>query len=481
VQCSGEQPQVCNAGGAWQSIGPSCANVGVMPGKKGAAPTGESCCAGACIDTSSDPNNCGSCGYVCPPTTDPNASGVICSGGQCQPNCNGVYSACGTQCVDLSSDPNNCGGCGNTCSGNCTNGTCSVAVAVTAGVAHTCALLASGEVECTGWNLFGQLGNGTLTDSPTPVRVANLSGVTAIAAGNDHTCAVLTGGTVKCWGDNTYGELGDGTINYNYSPRHNIWSSTPVAVLNLTDVTALTAGNQFTCALKLNGTVACWGGNFGGELGNGTSMESPTPVSVVNLPGVVSSIASGYSHTCALLSGGTLACWGENGSGQLGDGTTVTALAPVVPAISGATAVTGGFYDTCVALQDGTAACWGYDQYGELGNDSTSMTPVAPSPVSRASGVTQLSAGQFHTCALTGAGTECWGYNGQGQLGNGTNLSSLVPVASSIATVTSIATGYNHTCAIRSGGAIACWGANGNGQFGNGTTVSSSVPVGGAW
>ncbi len=190
---------------------------------------------------------------------------------------------------------------------------------IAAGSDHSCAVVAGGQVKCWGYNLDGQLGDGTFNSSWVPVSVSGLSGVTQIAAGYQHSCAVVSGGQVKCWGWNNFGELGNGTA---------VDSLTPVLVSGLSGVTQIAAGYGHSCAVVSGGQVKCWGWNLYGELGNGTTVDSLTPVLVSGLSGVTQ-IAAGYGHSCALVAGGQVKCWGSNGLGQLGNGTYTDSLTPV--------------------------------------------------------------------------------------------------------------------------------------------------------
>jgi alpha-tubulin suppressor-like RCC1 family protein len=390
--------------------------------------------------------------------------------------------------------------------------------ALAGGLDHVCAVLSNGTVKCWGYNAQGQLGLGTSTGpdtcvggaacSTTPMEVSGLTGVTAIAAGPYHTCALLSGGTVVCWGDNQAGELGNGSTSGPDTCGSDPCSTSPVAVSGLTGVKAISARGSFTtCALLSTGTVECWGDNTSGELGIGSSTGpdmctlgpcSTVPVEVSGLTGVTAISVGGVS--CAVLSTGTLECWGSNEVGGLGNGNPLgpdTCTGPIgcstvpiaVPGLTGVTAVSAGAA-TCALLSGGTVDCWGYNDTGEVG-DGTSTGPdtcgpgacaTAPVPVSGVTGATGVFAGRGFTCALLGGGTvDCWGENSAGELGDGTSTGpetcdsepcSTTPGAvSGLSGVVTLATFGGGCCALLKDGIVECWGDNSEGALANGGTT----------
>jgi alpha-tubulin suppressor-like RCC1 family protein len=299
------------------------------------------------------------------------------------------------------------------------------AVQVTTGANHSCALVAGGEVRCWGDNSRRQLGNGTNVDSGTPTLVTGLSGVTQVAAGDLHTCALIATGEPRCWGDNTYKQLGI------TSPP--VSSPTPVAVSGLLGVTQIVAGGRHTCALVSEGQARCWGNNAYGQLGNGLVGGNPSSPATVSGLSNATQISAGRFHTCAIVGGTQVRCWGSNGNAELGDGTLTNSAVPVVvtglSTVSSVSWVTTGNTHSCVLVAGGAGRCWGGNSYGVLGNGTSGRGSRTPVEVSGLSGATQLTTHDDHTCALLqGGDARCWGYNLYGQLGDGTRTTSSTPV-----------------------------------------------------
>jgi alpha-tubulin suppressor-like RCC1 family protein len=353
------------------------------------------------------------------------------------------------------------------------------ATSVSAGGTLTCILVAAGGVKCWGYNFDGELGNSTMTNSSTPVSVAGVDGAIAVNSGYKHTCVLYPAGTVSCWGYNIVGELGDGTLTSR---------SSPLSVGGLSGVTASSSGAAHTCALLTDRSLYCWGDNEVGELGTGSLNRArpygiSNPVRVATVSNAVA-VSAGFLNTCALISGGSIDCWGYNFDGQVGNGTVnhVRPYANPSPArVSGITQallVSAGAFHTCALIAGGTVKCWGYIAAGEFGPIPL-LNSALPRQVSGIKNAITISTGGFHTCALLAGGSvKCWGENSFGQLGDGRLHDSAKPVTViGIKHAVSISSGVLHTCALIAGGSVKCWGGNDEGELGTGTLTASSLPL----
>ncbi len=363
--------------------------------------------------------------------------------------------------------------------------------AMTAGLIHTCALTTTNHVYCWGWNRDGEIGDGSKADRPYAIQLSNMLTFSGVSAGGAHSCAVATGGNGYCWGLNLTGQIGDSSV---------ISRSTPTAVTRRLSFAQIANGGTFTCALATDSTAYCWGWGRDGELGS-------RPVETCLIPGGVEpcsrapiavggglrflTISAGARHVCAIAVDSTAYCWGNNATGQLGNGTTADTALPV--AVSGSLKfklVTLGFDHSCGLTAGGDAYCWGDNTWGQLGAATTSVA-LEPTAVNGGIIFLALSAGAEHTCGIgTGNTAQCWGENGSGQLGaqvtetctsaSGRTVAPCTHRAVPVGTnqiFASIFAGGHHTCAITTGGKAYCWGDNSNGQLGTGNTGGSGVPV----
>jgi alpha-tubulin suppressor-like RCC1 family protein len=356
------------------------------------------------------------------------------------------------------------------------------ATALASDDAHSyCAILASRAVDCWGSNSSGELGNGTTTDSSVPVTVTGISTAVAITGDGDGSyCAVLESGAVDCWGANGLGQLGDDTT---------VDSSVPVTAKGIGTAVAITGdGDGSYCAVLQSGAVDCWGRNSFGQLGDGGTTNSSVPVATMDLANVTSLSSDGDDSFCAELSSETVDCWGANFAGELGNGTTTESSVPVaVTGITTASTISNdGAESYCALLTSEAVDCWGYNGFGQLGNGTTtnSSSPVVVSGMSSAISIVSDSENSY--CAVLGSGgADCWGTNTSGELGDGTTTSSSIPVAvSGMTTAASLVGGANTSsdnqesyCAVLTNGEVNCWGSNQYGELGNATTTSSSTPV----
>ena len=333
---------------------------------------------------------------------------------------------------------------------------------------HQCVVRADGAAVCFGANDHGQLGDGTTTRSSAPVvaRGASgpLSGVAQVAAGVRHTCARLVSGDVHCWGDDSDGQLGR-----NGAPGSRLTASATPA---LRGAVFIAAGEAHTCAIVEGGAVRCWGRDAEGQLGDGPGPErSEVPVAVLGEDGTplrgVTSLGLGWLHSCAVGGDGSVRCWGRGDEGLRGSLLGGLVRAAVVAGLT-ATKVTGGRAHTCALVRDGALWCFGRNNEGQLG-DEASARP-AGLRVRDLVGVGQASAGARHTCAAAAGGIAwCWGADENHRLGDGAEtdrgLAAQVPGAGDVRRV---AAGGGNGCAVSTDGRLRCWGANDLGQVGDG-------------
>jgi alpha-tubulin suppressor-like RCC1 family protein len=342
---------------------------------------------------------------------------------------------------------------------------------ITAGSVHTCARLATGEARCWGFSQFGQVGDGT-TDQIrfTPSPVTGLTNAIALSAGVTHTCALLVTGSVVCWGANGFGQLGVGNTDARSTPGPTVSS--------LTDVAAIAAGRRFTCARRAKGEVLCWGFNESGQLGNDSTSDSSLPVQVLTpIPpsGAIGPLTgadlltTGFSHACVTRPiGGRSRCWGSNASGQLGIGSTGTGSDIAVEGQNvSAIGLTAGQAYTCAVTGEERVLCWGENGSGQLGEQTTNDRP-SPTAAAIVGGINArgVTAGLKHSCAVRASGgAACWGRNFFGELGDGTREPRHVPTPVAFSTpVATIGAGNSHTCASTHTDGVACWGLNSDSQ-----------------
>lgn len=330
------------------------------------------------------------------------------------------------------------------------------------GLEHSCGLTTTGAAYCWGGDAEGQLGNGApLANSTVPVAVNGGRTFLTLSSGYHHSCGVTTSGAAYCWGQGFLGRLGNGSLDLEAVHE-------PVAVGGGLTFASISAGAEHTCGVTDTGKAYCWGKGEKGRLGDGDSTSARSvPIAVLDPAGgpvTYSEISAGGSHTCALTTAGTAYCWGWNAAGQIGNPLAPTIVTPVAvedPVGGPVTfiSISAGGAHTCALTTTGAAYCWGWNLYGQLGDDDDPLNPkVKPTPVVGGYRFVSISAGDTHTCAVTGDGVAyCWGNGGLDRLGNGTSVDRFVPTP--VSTITNFAFQHNAapaTCQVTAPGA-ASW------------------------
>ena len=351
---------------------------------------------------------------------------------------------------------------------------------VSAGNQYTCAV-SRGRSVCWGLNLFGPIdGIGTIAVQSHPVVVSGAPETAVVAASAlgsyPQTCAITTQSQLYCWGSNFDGQIGNGTTD-------SAAATAPTLIAPNTNVVG--CGNNYTCAVASNGAASCWGSAGSGQLGLGAGDGGPPPdrYSPTQLAAIsgTTAIATDDRTTCA-IAGGNVWCWGANDQGQIGDGTTTTRYSPVkLSSLSNATSLALGGLHAC-AIASGQVYCWGSNDRGQLGDGKAQPKSLVPIPVQSLTDAVAVTAGYVHTCALTKAGAVyCWGGNDWGNVGDGTVMTERdTPVlVSGLPPATAISAGAEHTCALLASGQAMCWGDDTYGELGDGVADGGprSVPT----
>ena len=326
---------------------------------------------------------------------------------------------------------------------------------------HTCAAASTGAVYCWGRGDSGELGHGARGGRAYPTRVEGIVGAATTTMGAGHTCVTDVDGNAWCWGRGEEGQLGNGG---------SVESFAPVRVSGSARWSRLDGGGRHTCGRTDSGLVACWGWNSAGQLGNGTTVSLVTPQFIASPSGSWLDVSAGGRHTCGVTSNEEVWCWGANGRGQLGGGSTTDSSIParVASDLRFAT-VTAGPEHTCATTRSGEAWCWGANGRAQLGDASVTDRSVPVRVTGPPTAFVRLVAGGGHTCGLsTTGGVWCWGAGEVGQIGDGAGVlrGNATPVALGSA-ASEVLAGSEHACARTDDGWLRCWGANRYGQLGS--------------
>jgi alpha-tubulin suppressor-like RCC1 family protein len=394
---------------------------------------------------------------------------------------------------------------------------------VAAGSNHSCGIKTDNTLWCWGRNDEGQLGNGTTNNSSTPVQVSGGGSWKSVSAGLKSNCAIRSDDTMRCWGNNNDGQLGTGNTTQYTSPT----ALTATGGWNTATWKSVAMGASNACAIRTDDTIRCWGGNWVGQLGDNTTTAKSAPTALTSTGGwntaTWKAVSSGEHFTCAIRTDDTMRCWGQNGDGQLGRNNTTGVLLPSALTATGGwdtatwKSVDAGQWHVCAVRSDDTIRCWGNNSDGQIGDNSTTDRLV-PTAINGGGVWQRVSGGSTYTCGITTVGAiSCWGSALDGQLGNNNTFYNNVPaqeldlgpwkdvVAHGYNTCglrtngefwcrfggnttsftfvhagpfKSISKGYFSSCLLRDDDTAMCYGDNWAGQLGDGTTTSSgNTPV----
>ena len=349
--------------------------------------------------------------------------------------------------------------------------------AITASYFVNFAVTSDGRVWGWGNNDYGTMVLGTGDTSSgavtSPVQTQTITGAVAVSTGGSHTLALKGDGTVWSWGANFDGQGGGASPPYPLTPHQ---------ITGLSNVTAVSAGYPHSMALKNDGTVWIWGGNENGQLGLGTTDNNPHPTPI-QVPGLtnVTAISAGTNYSVVVKNDGTVWAWGTNLNGEMGDNSSMHTSPVQVNGVTGAAKVSAGYNHVLIVKTDGTVMGWGANQFGQTGSSNFGNVNPTPSGVSNLTNVVSVASGFGFSLALKSDGTVWgWGLNASGQLGNGTtgsNPQTNPTQVSNISTATAIAAGNTHGVALLGDKTLRTWGDNSYGQLGDGTTFTRTSPV----
>ena len=394
---------------------------------------------------------------------------------------------------------------------------------VSTGQNHSCGIKSDDTLYCWGWNIFGQVGNNSITDRLVPTAVFGGGTWKQVGTGGLITCGIKSNDSLHCWGSNSFGQVGDNSIIDRIVPtavsgggtwKHvavgdthncgiksddslNCWGSNsrgqvgdstsgtdrlvPTAISNGGSWIKASAGTQLSCAIKSDKTLLCWGNNSNGQIGNNSSQKQLAPAPVSG-GGMWKHVAAGAAFSCGIKSDDSLYCWGTNGSGRTGLNNIVGETFVPTQVSGGGTwkQVSAATAHSCAVKSDNTLHCWGSNTGGRTGQNLPSGNTIIPTEVSGGGSWKQVATANVHSCGIKSDNTlQCWGTNNAGRTGLNTAAgSTLVPTpVSGGGTWKQVAAGGSHTCGIKSDDTLHCWGLNSAGQLGDNSTTQRLVPT----